>query len=280
MAKTYVEVLSGASSFLEAAGKEGFAIEYLFLERKGWDKTQWLMHMREEISEEEQRVIKSDLDQLMLDIPPSYMLGYSYFLNHRLKVNQHTLIPRPETEELVMTCLEMSSVSSPLRVVDIGTGTGAIAISLKLARPNWTVTGLDISADALAVAKENAQLLGAEITFYQSDVLNAVNEPQDIIISNPPYISKDEWSLMDQSVRKYEPKGALFAEKDGLAVYQRIAQEGPALLKPTGMLFLEIGFQQGKAVKEMMQQAFPDKSVTVRKDLSGNDRIVVVSNMQ
>lgn len=275
MGKTYVEVLSGASSFLEAAGKEGYAIEYLFLARKQWSKTDWLLHMREEISTAEEQLIEEDLASLMKNIPPQYLLGYEYFFEHRFKVTQDTLIPRPETEELVALCLSDNDASAK-KVVDIGTGTGAIAISLKLARPAWAVTAVDISEAALKVASENAETLQAPVTFLQSDVLSAITEKQDIIISNPPYISRAEWDLMDESVRTYEPKQALFAENDGLAIYQKIAVESQGLLQPDGMIFLEIGFQQGLAVQEIFQRTYPDKTVTIHQDLSGNDRMIMV----
>lgn len=275
MGKTYVEVLSRASSFLEAAGKEGYAIEYLFLARKQWNKTDWLLHMREEISTAEEQLIKEDMASLMKNIPPQYLLGYEYFFEHRFKVTQDTLIPRPETEELVALCLSHNDTSAK-KVVDIGTGTGAIAISLKLARPAWTITAVDISESALKVATENAETLQAPITFRESDVLSAITEKQDIIISNPPYISRAEWDLMDESVRTYEPKQALFAENDGLAIYQKIAEESQGVLQPDGMIFLEIGFQQGLAVQKIFQRIYPDKTVTIHQDLSGNDRMIMV----
>lgn len=275
MAKTYVEVLSGASSFLEAHGKEGYAIEYLFLARKNWDKTQWLIHMREEILPADEALIAKDIESLMENIPPQYLLGYEYFFEHRFKVTTDTLIPRPETEELVALCLSMNEKTAR-KVVDIGTGTGAIAISLKLACPAWDITALDISEAALRVAEENAAKLQVQINFQQSDVLSAITEKQDIIISNPPYISQSEWDLMDESVRTYEPKLALFAENDGLAIYQKIASESRELLQPTGMIFLEIGFQQGRAVQEIFQAAFPQKNVLIHQDMSGHDRMVVI----
>lgn len=275
MGKTYVEVLSRASSFLEAAGKEGYAIEYLFLARKQWNKTDWLLHMREEISTAEEQLIKEDMASLMKNIPPQYLLGYEYFFEHRFKVTQDTLIPRPETEELVALCLSHNDTSAK-KVVDIGTGTGAIAISLKLARSAWTITAVDISESALKVAAENAETLQAPITFRESDVLSAITEKQDIIISNPPYISMAEWDLMDESVRTYEPKQALFAENDGLAIYQKIAEESQGVLQPDGMIFLEIGFQQGLAVQKIFQRIYPDKTVTIHQDLSGNDRMIMV----
>lgn len=275
MAKTYVEVLTGASSFLEAAGKEGYAIEYLFLERKQWNKTRWLMQMREEITPADERMIEKDLASLMQNIPPQYLLGYEYFLDRRFNVTQATLIPRPETEELVMLCLAENDLT-PKKVVDIGTGTGAIAVSLKLARPEWQVTAVDISEAALKVAEENARDLGAVIYFKQSDVLSAIIEKQDIIISNPPYISQSEWDLMDESVRTYEPKTALFAENNGLAIYQKIADQSQKILTSDGMIFLEIGFRQGAAVQKIFQMAFPEKKVTIHQDLSGNDRMIKV----
>lgn len=275
MAKTYVEVLSGASSFLEDHGKEGYAIEYLFLARKNWDKTQWLLHMRETILPADERIIQKDLESLMANIPPQYLLGYENFFEHRFKVTKDTLIPRPETEELIALCLSMNEGKTK-KVVDIGTGTGAIAISLKLARPDWDVIALDISKEALCVAEENAENLQASIKFTQSDVLSAISEKQDIIISNPPYISQSEWDLMDESVRTYEPKLALFAENDGLAIYQKIASESRELLQPTGMIFLEIGFQQGRAVQQIFQETFPEKGVRIHQDMSGHDRMVVV----
>ena len=275
MGKTYVEVLSGASSFLEAAGKEGYAIEYLFLARKQWSKTDWLLHMREEISTAEEQLIEEDLASLMKNIPPQYLLGYEYFFEHRFKVTQDTLIPRPETEELVALCLSHNDTSAK-KVVDIGTGTGAIAISLKLARSAWTITAVDISESALKVAAENAETFQAPIIFRESDVLSAITEKQDIIISNPPYISRAEWDLMDESVRTYEPKQALFAENDGLAIYQKIAAESQGVLQPDGMIFLEIGFQQGLAVQKIFQRTYPDKTVTIHQDLSGNDRMIMV----
>ena len=184
---------------------------------------------------------------------------------------------RARAEELGSPAYEVNNDRESKNVIDIGTGTGAIAISLKLARPMWQVTAVDISAAALKVAKENAETLQAVIDFKKSDVLSGTSEKYDVIISNPPYISQDEWDLMDESVRTYEPKTALFAEKDGLAIYQKIALESRDHLKIDGMIFLEIGFRQGIAVKEIFQTAFPEKKVSIHQDMSGNDRMVVIA---
>ncbi|KAF1304550.1 peptide chain release factor N(5)-glutamine methyltransferase [Candidatus Enterococcus willemsii] len=275
MARTYQEVLSRASSFLEEQGKEGYAIQYLFLARKNWSKTDWLLNMRQPISKEEEQQIERDVALLMQNHPPQYLIGTEEFYGRRFKVNQHTLIPRPETEELVELCLTNCS-NEALRVVDVGTGTGAIAITLKLERPKWQVSAVDISPEALLVAKENKEALKAAVDFYLGDTLAPIEGPIDVLISNPPYISESEWEYMDESVRLFEPKLALFAENNGLAIYEKLAQEAQGKLSPQGKIFLEIGFQQGEAVKEIFQQAFPTKIVEIHQDLSGKDRMVVV----
>ncbi|WP_430610241.1 peptide chain release factor N(5)-glutamine methyltransferase [Enterococcus sp. DIV0876] len=281
MAKTYREVLSRASSFLESAGLEGYAIHYLFLRRKKWQQLDWLLHMDTPIVPTDEQQIKDDLAQLLDHQPPQYLLGYEEFYGHQFKVTGDTLIPRPETEELVAQCLADFPGDKPLRVVDVGTGTGAIAISLKLARPHWQVAAVDLSQAALAIAKENAAILDAAIDFYQGDTLLPIIEQQwDLIVSNPPYISQNEWDLMDVSVREYEPKLALFAEDDGLAMYKKIAQQAQRCLTPAGQIAVEIGFQQGKAVQGIFAAAFPQKIVTIKQDIAGQDRIVIVRHPQ
>lgn len=275
MAKTYQEVLSWASSFLEEQGKEGYAIQYVFLARKHWTKTDWLLNMRKEISFAEEQQLQSDLAALLANHPPQYLIGYEEFYGRRFQVTTDTLIPRPETEELVALCLEKNS-SEPLTVVDVGTGTGAIAITLKAERSNWQVMAVDISVSALEIAQKNSRSLTTEVDFYLGDTLDPISQPIDVLISNPPYISQAEWSLMDESVRLFEPKTALFASNNGLAMYEKLAQQAKMKLQPHGKIFLEIGFQQGEAVKKLFQEAFPDKVIEIKKDLSGQDRMVFV----
>lgn len=190
-------------------------------------------------------------------------------------VSQETLIPRPETEELVEHCLT-ENTQETLTVVDVGTGTGAIAISLKLANPKWQVLAVELSEGALRVAEKNAKNLHAEISFFLGNGLSPVlDQSIDILISNPPYISADEWALMDESVKKYEPYMALFAEKQGLAIYEQLIEEAKRCLTPKGKIYFEIGFQQGAAVKTLIEAAFPEKKVRIEQDLFGNDRMVV-----
>ena len=275
---SYREVLARASSFLEQNQLEGHMIEYVFLQRKHWNKTDYLLHMHEPITSEDQKQIDEDMAKLLAHYPPQYLIGSEAFLDYRFKVTPDTLIPRPETEELVEKCLKLTQkqANQALKVVDVGTGTGAIAISLKDKRPAWQMTAVDLSAAALEVAKENAQEIGVQVDFILSDCLTEISGPMDLIISNPPYISLDEYDLMDESVRQFEPKMALFAENNGLAIYEKLAQQAQSKLAKDGKIFLEIGFMQGPAVKELFQAAFPKKQVSIHQDLFGNDRMIVV----
>lgn len=261
--------------FLEEQGKEGYAIQYVFLARKHWTKTDWLLNMRKEISFAEEQQLQSDLAALLANHPPQYLIGYEEFYGRRFHVTTDTLIPRPETEELVALCLEKNS-SEPLTVVDVGTGTGAIAITLKAERPNWQVMAVDISVAALEIAQKNSQALTTEVDFYLGDTLEPISQPIDVLISNPPYISQSEWSLMDESVRLFEPKTALFASNNGLAMYEKLAQQAKMKLQPHGKIFLEIGFQQGEAVKKLFQEVFPNKVIEIKKDLAGQERMIFV----
>lgn len=275
---SYREVLARASSFLEQNQLEGHMIEYVFLQRKHWNKTDYLLHMHEPITAEDQKQIDEDMAKLLAHYPPQYLIGSEVFLDYRFKVTPDTLIPRPETEELVEKCLKLTQkqANQALKVVDVGTGTGAIAISLKDKRPTWQVSAVDLSSAALEVAQENAQQIGVALEFVLSDCLDEVAGPIDVLISNPPYISKDEYELMDVSVREFEPKMALFAENNGLAIYQKLAQQAQSKLAKDGKIFLEIGFMQGPAVKELFRAAFPKKQVSIHQDLFGNDRMIVV----
>lgn len=279
MAKqTYQEVLWWASSFLEERGKEGHAILYVFLARKKWTKTDWLLHLKDEIPQNEYEQLQKDVLHLLNDYPPQYLLGYEEFYGRPFKVNSATLIPRPETEELVEWCLQTTAKqkNEKIQLVDVGTGTGAIAITLKLERPHWQISAVDVSKEALEIAQINSQMLGADVKYYLGNTLEPIKEPVDILIANPPYVSKKEWGLMDASVRQYEPSIALFAENDGLAIYKDIARQAQGKLTKEGKIFLEFGFMQGEAVEQIFQKSFPQKRVQRRKDLSGNERMLVV----
>ncbi|MFL2100318.1 peptide chain release factor N(5)-glutamine methyltransferase [Desemzia sp. FAM 23991] len=274
---TYREVLKWASSFLESSGKEGIAAERLLMERQNWTRTNFVLHLHEEMPSDVKRQLLADIAEYGGGRPLQHILGYEWFYGLKFKVTHNTLIPRPETEEIVDRFLQQTKQKSSLKVLDIGTGTGAIAITIKKERPQYEVTATDLSAKALAVAKENAETNKVSVRFREGDLTHPVeSEKFDVILSNPPYIGEDEKDVMDQSVLDYEPPMALFAENKGLLIYQRLATELPQLLLPNGQIYLEIGYKQGQKVKELFEQAFPNSLVRVEKDLSGHDRLLFV----
>ncbi|MGX6979577.1 peptide chain release factor N(5)-glutamine methyltransferase [Vagococcus elongatus] len=273
--KTYGEALYWASSFLTERKKEREAAEYLMMRRLDWKKTELVMELRKPMPVEVREQFEKDIYEFALDKPAQYIIGHEYFYGEKFKVTGDTLIPRPETEELVALILRENEEKEHLTVVDVGTGTGVIAITLKRLKPSWQVIAVDVSEEALKVAKENAASQGLDIDFRLGDLLEPVKDEQvDLIVSNPPYISENEWDEMDESVRKYEPKTALFAENEGLDFYERFVREIPRVLAVDGRVYFEYGYKQGRAIQQMYQAAFPTKKILVHKDLSGHDRML------
>lgn len=274
----YVEALKGASSFLEGQGKEGYLAEYMLIERQGWNKTELVSKLRQEMPESIYDVWQQDLKKVCEGIPPQYIIGSCEFFGRRFKVTEATLIPRPETEELVEACLVDNKSTSGLKVLDIGTGTGAIGLTLKHEVPSWDVTAIDISSEALAIAKKNKLEFGLDVRLVEGDLIEPVQtETFDIIVSNPPYIAEDEWDVMDESVREHEPKLALFAPNKGLEIYQRLAKSLPSITHEKSKIYLEIGYLQGEAVVNLFKKAFPKHNVRCYKDFFGQDRMVIVT---
>lgn len=275
-ALTYYEVLDRASSFLRELNHSSFVAEWLMRERLDWSKTELVMQYRNVMPVSELKQFERDFEEFLKGLPMQQIIGHEWFYNRKFKVTEDTLIPRPETEEWLEQVLT-DLPQEPLSIVDIGTGTGIIGLTVKLERPADDVTITDISKEALDVAKENAQVLGAEITAELGDLFEPlVGKKFDAIISNPPYISEAEINVMDQSVLDYEPKSALFADEDGLAIYKRMAESIEKYLKPNGRIYLEIGYRQGDSVSRLFKNAFPDAKVTVWQDFNQLDRVVAV----
>lgn len=254
--------------------KQKNVIQMFLLNLRNWNELQLLQNQRMKLTDSEFSRFKSSLEMYLEDWPPQYIIGHTIFFGHRFEVTEDTLIPRPETEELVEWILkdEANGIRQK-KVVDIGTGTGAIGISLKLEQPNWDVTISDISQKALLVAQKNSEALLANVDIVQSDLFAKLKDKYDVIVSNPPYIAYSEISLMDKSVIEHEPKKALFAEEDGLYFYRKIAQELPKYLREDGSLYLEIGFKQGKQVVDLFKGI---GQVELKKDFYENDRMVKV----
>lgn len=276
MNNSFFKAQQWAFSFIEGSNADRSGVELLLKEQMGWNDTELLMHLRDEMPQEELEKFQRNVEKYVNGYPAQYIIGKADFYGSKFKVNENTLIPRMETEELVDWILNENKVNDSLRVVDIGTGTGAIGLSLKKAVPEWKITLSDISTEALKVAAENAQTLDEEVYLTQSDLFENLNGKFDIIVSNPPYIAEDEKGLMDQSVLEHEPSLALFADNQGLKIYQRLAKECAPYLADDALMYLEIGFKQGKAVKEIFQKEFPDAKITVKKDISNHDRMVKI----
>lgn len=202
--------------------------------------------------------------------PVSQIIGRRAFWSHEFEVTQATLDPRPETELLVEVGLEAPFSS----VLDLGTGTGAILISLLSERGTARGLGVDLSEDALKVAARNAARIGVKAEFRQSDWFSAVSGQFDLIVSNPPYIALSEMAGLSPEVRNWEPRLALTDEGDGLGAYRIIAAQAASYLTPLGRLAVEIGHEQGAAVSQLMRDHGFGR-VEIRQDLSAKDRVIV-----
>jgi release factor glutamine methyltransferase len=251
-------------------------LRYVFRYGRKLSYTDFILLLNTEITEADQVYLAEIFNRLAKDEPAQYIVGETEFYGLTLDVDARALIPRPETEELVALILA-ENTSDYLNILDIGTGTGAIALSLAKAQPTWQIHASDISPDALTLAQQNANKNAIEnITFTLSDVFSNVSGNYDTIVSNPPYIADVEKVDMAKNVLDYEPHLALFAEDNGLAIYQKIAEKAQSYLTNKGKIYLEIGHLQGQAVSQLFQHHFPDKRVRVLQDLAGKDRMITI----
>ena len=233
-----------------------------------------------ELSDEEVEKWNTILVELQQEKPIQYITGEAWFYGLRFEVNENTLIPRPETEELVEFILKETSnfqlPASSLNILDIGTGTGCIPISLKANLPQANFSAIDVSEQALEVAKRNAASNKAEINFIQANILEVLdlNQNFDIIVSNPPYVRNLEKQEIKKNVLDYEPHLALFVEDtDALLFYRKIAQLALKNLSPNGLLFFEINQYLGKETVGLLEN-LGFKNIELKKDMYGNDRMI------
>ncbi len=204
--------------------------------------------------------------------PVAYITGKKEFFGFEFKVKRGVLIPRPETETLVEEALKLLKGKKGQRIVDVGTGSGCIAITVcKLTKGENRVIGVDISKEALKVAKENAKRLKCQVQFVRTSLLKGLKGPFDAIISNPPYIGIGD-KRVEREVVKYEPAVALFAGRTGLEFIEKLIRDSYGKLRKGGFLALEFGEGQGKEVRELLVKA-GFKEVKIRKDLSGKERV-------
>ena len=206
--------------------------------------------------------------------PVQYIVGDVDFYGNKIKVDKRVLIPRFETEGLVEIALKYLS-NTNIDAVDLGTGSGCIAITLKKKLPSINIDAVDISSDALDLAKENAVINNVDVNFIKGDMLKQLNKKYDVIISNPPYISYDE-EVMD-IVKNNEPNIALYADNNGLYFYEEILKNCKRYLKDKYFIFFEIGYNQGESIKELALN-YLNCNVEIKKDLQGFDRYVIIES--
>ncbi|ELH1823958.1 peptide chain release factor N(5)-glutamine methyltransferase [Staphylococcus pseudintermedius] len=270
----YKEWRQQAEQQMVVKGYEPNAIQWFMMDTLQWSRTSLILNEMTPMAESTLKQLNDGLSQLLTGMPVQYVVGQSEFYGRQFKVNSDVLIPRPETEEVVHYFL--TQLAAAKVVADIGVGSGAIAITLKAERPELRVIATDISFQALAVARENAQRLQRDITFLQGNALQPLID-QDVrldgLISNPPYIGEHERTLMDNSVIQYEPHVALFATQEGYQVYAAILRDLPHVMQDGAPVVFEIGFQQGAQLTCMMQQLYPHITPEVINDINGHARI-------
>lgn len=221
--------------------------------------------------------LKEGIERLQNGEPVQYIVGNVNFYGNEIKVNKNVLIPRFETEELVEYTISYikKMFKEKINIIDLGTGSGCIAITLKK-KINSNVSAIDISKEALEVARENAKKNKVEINFIQNDMLDNISNKFDVIISNPPYISKNE--EIQDIVRKNEPSLALYADNEGLYYYEKIIKQSKKNLKEKFIIAFEIGYMQGDKIKKLAEQNYPKAEVVLKKDLQGKDRFIFIIN--
>jgi release factor glutamine methyltransferase len=277
------EALKWASSFLKSKNREESAAEWLMMFRLGMNRPELMMRLGEQLEPTLLEKFLLDIEQHGNGIPVQYITGEQSFYGRSFSVNNEVLIPRPETEELVEEVLKQTATffeeDMKLRAVDVGTGSGAIAITLDLENKQYDVTAIDIEKKSLELAAQNAEKLKANVRFLHGDLLNPLfseKEKYDVIVSNPPYIPDDDVLQLDPLVKDYEPVRALAGGKDGYDFYRRFMEEIPKIIALRGLIAFEVGYDQARIVEGMLRESFGEHIQTlIRRDINGKERIVI-----
>lgn len=275
---TYFELWKWGEKRLADAGVADASLDarYLLLEAFEMDMARFLLKEQEQVPATEGRTREySDAIQARAArVPLQYLTGKQDFMGLTFHVDERVLIPRQDTETLVELVLK-ENTDKKARILDLCTGSGCIAVSLAVLGGYQKVDAVDISEDALAAAEENGTRLGGKVRFLKSDLFSALDPEKkyDIITSNPPYIPTEVLNGLEPEVKDYEPRMALDGSEDGLAFYRRIAVAAPAFLRAGGRIYLEIGYDQGAAVEELLRNHGFARTRVV-KDAAGRDRVV------
>ncbi len=279
MPESVLEILNEAKARLlnKKIGSPLLEAELILSFVLGCQRSKLYFEPRRVLDQKEQARFQGFLGQRLAGKPLQYVLGETYFFGYRFKVNQDVLIPRPETEILVEEVISLLKAKGDLKIVDLGTGCGNVAVSLALNLKDAFIFATDISAHALKVAQHNAKLHGVEnqIEFLCGNLFEPINTRVDAIVTNPPYVSEEEFAKLPDEIKDFEPKEALLAGKDGLEYIRKIIDQAPEFLVNAGLLALEIGFGQETKVKELVFNSKFLKLIGIKKDLSGIPRVML-----
>ncbi len=275
------EALKRASSFLAEAERDHNAGELLLRHHLNMSRAEMLANLRTELPAGTWESFKADVNRHADGVPVQHMIGTEEFYGRSFIVNKEVLIPRPETEELVEGILikakSLFSGYTEVEAADIGTGSGAIAISLALENSVFKVSAIDIAQESLDVAELNAKNLGADIQFLHGDLLMPIlssGKKLDVVVSNPPYIPNADILELSPVVKDHEPLRALAGGEDGLDFYRRLAEEIPLVIKERALIAFEVGAGQGEDVKALLLEKLPHADAEVKYDINGKDRMV------
>ncbi len=278
---TYNQLVHQAAKKLEEKGISAQTASLYMLELTQLDRTDLYMMYDKEATQQLTDNYLLGIDRILKDEPMQYVLGFSWFYGYRFMVDERVLIPRPETEELVSYILadmdEYFAEKDTIKAVDIGTGSGAIAISLALEEKKIKMCATDISAEAIEVAKTNAENLEVNVEFYVGDMLQPLIDQSikvDFLICNPPYIPQEE--ELENSVKDYEPHVALFGGVDGLKFYRQVFEGAKQVLNQKAIMAFEIGYDQKESLLNEVKNYFGDVNAEVIKDINGKDRMLFV----
>jgi release factor glutamine methyltransferase len=278
------EALHAARRSLTEAGIEepGLEAEVLLRHVLHWERHELYARLHEEISPAQQAEFQALIERRRAHEPTAYIVGHKEFYGLELETTPAALIPRSETELLVDETLRIaqSTETSPLIIADVGCGCGTIAIALAHHLADAVIYALDASVEALGLAARNAERLGlsGRIRFLQSDLLDPLPEPVDIIAANLPYVKTADWEALPPEIREHEPRAALDAGPTGTEVIERLLRQAPSHLQRGGMLLAEIGWDEGKRVLEIARECFAGARIRVKRDLAGLDRLLVVES--